>query len=108
MIKSWEKENCEIIIGVDMNETINTRQSKVDQLLNNTTLVSLLDTENAPATYNRGKNCIDFILGTPNIKQKIIAQGYLPFYAGDASNKVHEQTKFREINKHYKRDRKLN
>jgi hypothetical protein len=55
MIKSWEKENCEIIIGVDMNETINTRQSKVDQLLNNTTLVSLLDTENAPATYNRGK-----------------------------------------------------
>lgn len=49
------------------------------QLLNNTSLVSSIETDNAPATYNRGKNCIDFILGTPNIKQKVIAQGYLLF-----------------------------
>jgi hypothetical protein len=82
MVKEWEQEQSEIIIGVDMNEPINTRKSKVSLLLENTTLVSLLETDNAPATYNRGKNCIDFILGTPNIKQKIIAQGYLPFYSG--------------------------
>jgi hypothetical protein len=82
MIKEWEKDKCEIIIGVDMNEAITTRQSNVKKLLDNTTLVSLLETEDAPATYNRGKNCIDYIMGTPNIKQKVVAQGYLPFYSG--------------------------
>jgi hypothetical protein len=82
MVKSWERDKCEIIIGVDMNEAINTRNSKVDQLINSTTLVSLVETDNAPATYNRGKNCIDFILGTPNLKKRVISNGYLPFYGG--------------------------
>jgi hypothetical protein len=56
----------------------------IKTLIDNTTLHSLVQTENdmEPATFIRGKNCIDFMLGTNKVKESIVAAGYLPFYAG--------------------------
>jgi hypothetical protein len=42
----------------------------------------LIDLEEAPATYTRGKTPIDFIVGSRTIKSAVKVGGYLPFYAG--------------------------
>jgi hypothetical protein len=81
-VKEWEKLKYEIIIGVDMNESISHKSSKVKKIIDNTSLIPIVETEDAPETYARGRKCIDFILGTPKIKRATIAQGYLPFYKG--------------------------
>jgi hypothetical protein len=82
LIKQWETEGHEIIIGMDANDSANTKTSKIQQLLDRTSLVSMMELTNAPATYARGTSCIDYIIGTPNVKLSIKASGYLPFYQG--------------------------
>jgi hypothetical protein len=81
-IREWETLKYEIIIGADLNETIILTTSQVNKIINNTTLLPLVETDNAPETYSRGRNCIDYIIGTPKIKRAVTAQGYLPFYHG--------------------------
>jgi hypothetical protein len=81
-IKEWEKNKYEIVIGMDLNESSTTKNSKLKTILNSTTLLPLVDIENAPSTYSRGTKCIDYILGTPLVKQHTTSQGYLPFYEG--------------------------
>jgi hypothetical protein len=34
------------------------------------------------ATYTRGSTCIDFIMGTPGIREAKISAGYMPFFEG--------------------------
>jgi hypothetical protein len=82
LIRKWEDMKYEILIGVDMNETCNTKSSKVFKLLNETSLIPITELENAPATYTRGSNAIDYIIGTPKVKLSVIAQGYQAFFEG--------------------------
>jgi hypothetical protein len=82
LVQKWEAENCEILIGIDANEGIENNNSSVKRLLENTTLNDLLDLDYNPPTHIRGKNAIDFLLGTPLIKQSIKAAAYLPFFGG--------------------------
>jgi hypothetical protein len=83
LIKNWENDNCEILICADMNESCNNNSSSVTKLIENSSLINLMeDTEEETATYDRGTKCIDCILGTPRIKNCITASGYLPFYTG--------------------------
>jgi hypothetical protein len=81
-INKWESLHYDVIVGIDMNEDILTKNSNVQKLIRNTTLTTLVDTEDAPNTYARGSKCIDFILGTRNIGSNIRSQGYLAFYSG--------------------------
>jgi hypothetical protein len=83
-IKEWEKQKCEIIIGLDANESMESTNSMIKTLVDNTTLHSLVKSENEkePETHTRGTKCIDFMLGTQKVKDLIVAAGYLPFYAG--------------------------
>ena len=81
-IREWQEMKFEIIIGIDANEGINNSQSKIAKLLATTNLELLIDLDNAPGTFTRGKTPIDFIIGTRQIKSAIKAGGYLPFYAG--------------------------
>jgi hypothetical protein len=82
LITEWENNNFEVIIGADMNESCVKAKSEVTHLLNKTTLVSLLNIDDPPATYTRGSQCIDFMFGTPNIKRATERHGYLQFYKG--------------------------
>jgi hypothetical protein len=82
LIRKWEDMKYEILIGVDMNETCNTKSSKVFKLLNETSLISITELEDAPATYTRGSNAIDYIIGTPKVKLSVKAQGYQAFFEG--------------------------
>jgi hypothetical protein len=81
-IKEWQEKQFEIIIGIDANEGMYTSNSKIAKLLTTTNLEMLIDIDNAPGTFTRGKTPIDFIIGTRKIKSAITAGGYLPFYAG--------------------------
>ena len=45
-------------------------------------LTDLNPTTTAPPTYARGTKCIDYFLGTPKVKQSVLAHGFLPFYGG--------------------------
>jgi hypothetical protein len=65
-----------------MKESCVKTKSEVTHLLNKTTLVSLLNIDDPPATYTRGSLCIDFMFGTPNIKRATERHGYLQFYKG--------------------------
>jgi hypothetical protein len=81
-VKEWEQQGFEIIIAIDANEAMDNKNSQIKQLIDETTLLSLLETEPQIATYDRGTKCIDYIMGTPLIKQATKAAGYLPFYGG--------------------------
>jgi hypothetical protein len=81
-IRTWQHENNEIIIGIDANESLDTPKSAILKLLQDTSLTSLNKAAYAPITYARGKSCIDFLLGTPNIAKSIKSNGYFPFFAG--------------------------
>lgn len=81
-INQWTKEKTEIIIGMDANSYIGNTKSEIFRLINETSLSDLNPTTTAPPTYARGTKCIDYFLGTPTIKQSVIAYGFLPFYGG--------------------------
>jgi hypothetical protein len=81
-IQKWKEEGNEIIIGLDANESLIGNHSQIRQLIQDTNLELLVDTATPPATFARGTQPIDFILGTMAIKQATIANGDLPFYAG--------------------------
>ncbi len=81
-IKKWQQDNNEIIIGIDANESLDTTNSAILRLLQDTSLTSLHRDTYAPITYARGKSCIDYILGTPTVARSIKAGGYFPFFDG--------------------------
>jgi hypothetical protein len=87
-VKEWEHKQYEILIGVDMNEGCINKSSQVQRLLNNTTLLPLVDILEAPATYARGATTIKFFFGTPNIKMPTRVQGYLPFHKGGGTRTI--------------------
>ncbi len=82
LVKKWQEEQSEIIIGMDANDPIDTPNSDIIKLLQDTTLTTLHKDIEAPATYARGKNCIDFIFGTPQIANATKAKGFIPFLNG--------------------------
>jgi hypothetical protein len=43
LIREWKDMKYEILIGVDMNETCNTKSSKVFKLLNETSLIPITE-----------------------------------------------------------------
>jgi hypothetical protein len=81
-INKWKDENCEIIIGIDANEGLKEKNSKIAKLIATTNMEQLIDINDHPETFTRGSKPIDFILGTSAIKSAVTAGGYLPFYAG--------------------------
>lgn len=82
LIKKWTNDTTEIIIGIDANDSLDNPKSDLLRLLNETTLVDLNPTTEAPATYARGSSCIDFFLGTPKLRQATTAHGHIPFFEG--------------------------
>ncbi len=81
-IQKWSNAHTEIILSLDANDTLETPKTEIHRLLQNTTLSSLQPPDTTPPTYARGPNCIDYILGTPKIKQALLAYGFMAFYAG--------------------------
>jgi hypothetical protein len=81
-IIEWEQQEYEIIIGIDANEPMDNKNSQIKTIIEETTLLSLLETTPQIATYDRGTKCIDYIFGTPLIRKAIKSAGYLPFYSG--------------------------
>jgi hypothetical protein len=82
LVKNWQDENSEIIIGIDANDPMDTPNTDIFRLLQETTLTTLHKDIEAPATYARGKTCIDFILGTPKIAHATKSKGFIPFLDG--------------------------
>ena len=82
-IKSWRKQGDSLIIMGDFNEDVRSKSFqdwKEDLHLIDSCLNSLDDTQQAPATFNRGSAPIDTILCTSGVE--ILKAGYLPFGEG--------------------------
>jgi hypothetical protein len=81
-VRKWQQQGDEIIIGIDANDTITSKNNDFKQFVQNNNLYSATEHIEQPATYNRGSKTIDYLLCTQNIKDTILGTGYLAFYEG--------------------------
>ncbi len=80
-INNRKRQQHEILLLWDANESIDTKYSQLPSFLNQTGL-SILHKELPQNSYNRGSHCIDYAMGTNNIRNAITTQGYMPFLSG--------------------------
>ena len=80
-----EKGHDIIVLG-DVNEDLDQEDNRINNFLNENGLYNIIKERNegkGPATYDRGKKCIDLIAVSECIPAEAIsAAGYLPFYDG--------------------------
>jgi hypothetical protein len=67
---------------MDANEALSDNKHLLHFMATNNQVSLIQPTSQAPATYNRGVKCIDYILGSQHILPFVTASGYLPFYEG--------------------------
>jgi hypothetical protein len=73
------KQSDKVILMLDANELLKGKY--LPTLLSQTNLTSLVHSvHEAPATYNRGQKCIDFIFGSQSIHHLVPQSGYTGFY----------------------------
>jgi hypothetical protein len=80
-ILKWTSLKYEIILMWDANEAITSKRSKLLKFMSATNLHPV-HTAFPNASYARGHQCIDFIMGTPGILSAITKKGYTTFYDG--------------------------
>lgn len=80
-IKTWNHQGYDTILMIDLNDTITYSNDHITKFLTNTGLHPL-HTSFPDTSYQRGKRCIDYMLGTNTIREYVTAAGYLPFYDG--------------------------
>jgi hypothetical protein len=75
-ITRWHSHGDDVILMLDANEAI-TDNKHILRFTASHNLVSLIHSlSEAPATYNRGSKCIDYILGSQRLLPCISAAGY--------------------------------
>ena len=87
LLQQWRKQQFEIILMIDANDTI--LASRFQKILHSGELYDLLSSKhgaNAPNTYLRGTNTIDYILGTKGVKYALERCGMLSFNDGILSD----------------------
>ena len=69
-----------VIAQGDFNEPIDGPASKIADLANRAGLIDILAEQHAtlalPSTYVRGRARIDYVLGTPDVQEAVLASGY--------------------------------
>ena len=75
----------EIVIMGDFNEEIGADSEGMVRIMEEGGVVDLMTARHqktSPATFERGKDCIDYVLASPNILQAITHAGYTPQSGG--------------------------
>jgi hypothetical protein len=81
IIQLYNRNNDSTIVMMDANESLYHNNSKLPNFLAATNLTPLIENpHHYPATHKRGQQWIDFIFGSPNIQNNIIASGITAFY----------------------------
>jgi len=82
-IRQWRMQNKEVLIGMDANENVDDPNSKIARLFDETDLIDLhhhrYPTQVKPATYQRGSNPIDLMIGSPLLARALTHAWILPF-----------------------------
>ena len=76
------QDGSEVLLVGDFNEPFGSEPDGISQLASEFHLVNLMHARHPqapPATYARGKNCLDYGLGTPQVADAIISCGYEAF-----------------------------
>jgi hypothetical protein len=82
-IKGWSTKGAETILMWDANSSLADLDQALVKFQVDTGLTSLLSNPlHLPKSYDRGQQCIDFIMGTPKAKAATTRSGMLAFYEG--------------------------
>ena len=82
-IQKRRRSGDEVIVSMDANDSLDRKGNKMLPFLAQTGLLNLHGVEAiGPRTHNRGRDCIDYIFGTPNVYEAVTTKGYLPFNGG--------------------------
>ena len=89
MIEKDHRDGKIVILTCDMNESVQ-RSRKLDRFLNQNNMYNAIEEIHRglyPATYDRGRECLDLIAISNTVERKAIKKsGYLPFYEGYVSD----------------------
>lgn len=80
-IRKWKNRQSEVILMIDLNDTITITETHLMDFLTRTGLAPIHHSF-PEATYQRGTRCIDYIMGTELVREHTTAAGYLSFYNG--------------------------
>jgi len=84
-VRQWRNQKKEVLLGMDANENVDDANSKIARIFDETDLIDLhhhrYPTRPKPATYQRGSNPIDIILGSPLLARALTQAWILPFGA---------------------------
>jgi hypothetical protein len=90
LIQGWIKQNIEIILLIDANETIGEKPGGLSSAVGRLGLVDLIRdrhfSDEHIHTYSRGSKQIDYILGTKMVQANCQRSGMLPFGIGYPSD----------------------
>jgi hypothetical protein len=82
LITALHQQRDDVIVMLDANEAISDNKQLLTFLASHHLASLVTPIADAPATYNRGSKCIDFILGSQHLLPMVQSSGYLPFYEG--------------------------
>jgi len=82
-VRQWRNQKKEVLIGMDANENVDNPNAKIARIFDETDLIDLhqhrYPTRAKPATYQRGSNPIDIMLGSPLLASALTKAWILPF-----------------------------
>ncbi len=84
-VKKWRQQGKEVLIGMDANEDVDNTKSHISRIFAETDLIDLHHhrhpAQPKPATYQRGTDPIDMIIGSELFAAALTAAWMLPFGA---------------------------
>ena len=81
LIVEFNNNNEKSIILIDANESLYSNNSKIAPFLAITQMTSLIqNSQHHPATYARGSQCIDFIIGSISLEHHVTQSGIQAFF----------------------------
>jgi hypothetical protein len=90
-INKWNKNNATIIICIDANEQLKSKENLLPKFLSETGLVPLIQNPlQYPPTHIRGSKCIDFIVGSQHLLNHISSSGIAPFLTNHLIGRIIE------------------
>jgi hypothetical protein len=85
-VDNWQSQGHEVIIMLDANEALVDNKYLLKFMAKHHLVSFIHPIPDAPATYNRGSQCIDYIIGSQRLLSSVTASGYLPFYEGGVAH----------------------
>ncbi|KAI2503136.1 hypothetical protein MHU86_11327 [Fragilaria crotonensis] len=82
VIREYTRQHAEVLLIGDFNETVGSDPAGITSLLSMYGLVNLMTRRHSaqrPATYARGRTCIDYALATQRFAESLEKCGYEPF-----------------------------